>query len=159
MLSPFGFLRFKGHADDDMVAVGRVRVEDRIGSDLADRAADFGRRRVSDLVMDVRRRFLSASASWYPIVLELHRFFIAIARAAVNEDGCAGLLCILLFGPVVVWLKDAGFEFLLGSMLGFRVPLVFGGMALLLGLVLRFVMLMLVSGRILLGSWLSFVLF
>ena len=24
-------------------------------------------------------------------VLELHRFFIAIARAAVNEDGCAGV--------------------------------------------------------------------
>ena len=35
------FLRLKGHADDDMVAVGRVRVEDRIGNDLADRAADF----------------------------------------------------------------------------------------------------------------------
>ena len=34
----------------------------------------FGRRRVSDLVIDV---------------LELHRFFIAIARAAVNDDGCA----------------------------------------------------------------------
>ena len=81
--------KVKGHADDDMVAVGRVRVEDRIGNDLADRAADFGRRRVPDLVIDVRRRFLTAYASWYPVVLELHRFFIAIARAAVNDDGCA----------------------------------------------------------------------
>ena len=36
--------KVKGHADDDMVAVGRVRVEDRIGNDLAERAADFGRR-------------------------------------------------------------------------------------------------------------------
>ena len=81
--------KVKGHADDDMVAVGRVRVEDRIGNDLADRAADLGRRRVSDLVIDVRRRFLSACSSWYPVVLELHRFFIAIARAAVNEDGCS----------------------------------------------------------------------
>ena len=31
----------KGHADDDMVAVGRVRVEDKSDNDLADRAADF----------------------------------------------------------------------------------------------------------------------
>ena len=81
--------KVKGQADDDMNAVGRVRVEDRVGNDLADRAADFGRRRVSDLVMDVRRRFLSACSFWYPVVLELHRFFVAIARAAVNEDGCA----------------------------------------------------------------------
>ena len=83
--------KVKGHADDDMVAVGRVRVEDRVGKDLADRAADFGRRRVSDFVMDVRGRFLSACSSWYPVILELHRFFIAIARAAVNEGGCAGI--------------------------------------------------------------------
>ena len=34
---------------------------------------------------------LSACSSWYPVVLELHRFFIAIARAAVNDDGCAGV--------------------------------------------------------------------
>ena len=83
--------KVKGHADDDMVAVGSVRVEDKIGDDLADRAADFGRRRVSDWVMDVRRRFVSACSSWYPVVLELHRFFVAITRAAVNEDGCAGV--------------------------------------------------------------------
>ena len=83
--------KVKGHAYDDMVAVGWVRVEGRIGNDLADRAAEFGRRRVSDLVIDVRRRFLSACSSWYPVVLDLHRFFIAIARAAVNNDGCAGV--------------------------------------------------------------------
>ena len=52
--------KVEGHADDDMVAVGRVRVEDKIGDVLADRAADFGRRRVSDLVVDLRRRFVSA---------------------------------------------------------------------------------------------------
>ena len=83
-----------------MVAVGRVRVEDRIGNDLPDRAADFGRRRVSDLIIDVSRRFLSACSFWYPVVLQLHRFFIAIARAAVKS----------------------------------RVLLVFGGLALLVGL-------------------------
>ena len=40
--------KVKGLADDDMV---------KVGNDFADRAADFGKRRVSDLVMDVRRRF------------------------------------------------------------------------------------------------------
>ena len=74
-----------------MVAVGRVRVEDKVGNDLADRAADFGRRRVPGPVVDVRSRFLSACSSWYPIVLDLHRFFIAIARAAVNDGGQAGV--------------------------------------------------------------------
>ena len=43
MLSPFGFSKVKGHADDDMVAVGRVRVEDKVGNDFADRADDFGK--------------------------------------------------------------------------------------------------------------------
>ena len=27
---------------------------------------------------------------WYPVVLDLHRFFIAISRAVVNHDGFAG---------------------------------------------------------------------
>ena len=36
--------KVKGHADDEMVRTGRVRAIDRIGNDLADRAADFGRR-------------------------------------------------------------------------------------------------------------------
>ena len=98
--------KVKGHADDDMVAVGRVRVEDRIGNDLADRAADFGRRRVSDLIIDVRRRFLSACSSWYPVVLELHRFFIAIVLPSLVlltlMMVVLGLLCILLSGLVVV---------------------------------------------------------
>ena len=149
----------KGHADDDMVAVGRVRFEDRIGNDLADRAADFGRRRVSDLIIDVRRRFFSACSSWYPVVLELHRFFIAIARAAVNDDCCAGVAL-----HPTVWssgglARGGRFVLLPGSLLGSRVLLVFGGINLLVGLALRFVRVMLVFGRTLLGSWLSFVLF
>ena len=137
-----------------MVAVCGVRVENKVGNDFADRAADFGRRGVSELVMDVRRRFVSACSLWYPVVLELHRFFVAIPRAAVNEDGCAGgLLCILLFGLVAVWLRVVRLVSLLGSLLGLLVLLVFGGMVLLVGLVLRFVMLILVSGRILSDSW------
>ena len=34
--------KVKGHADDDMDAIDWVRVEDRVGNDLADRAAGFG---------------------------------------------------------------------------------------------------------------------
>ena len=111
------------------------------------------KRRVSVLVMDVRRRFVSAFSLWYPVLLELHRFFVAIARAAVNEDGCTGV-------PLhpTVWsggglVKRRRLVSLLGSSPGSLVPLVLGGMVLLVGLVLRFAMLMLVSGRILLDSW------
>ena len=31
------------------------------------------------------------ASDWYPIILDLHRFFIAISRAVVNEDGRGGL--------------------------------------------------------------------
>ena len=41
-------------------------------------------------VTDARRLVKRACARWYPVVKELHRFFIAIARAALNEDGLAG---------------------------------------------------------------------
>ena len=37
---------------------------DKSGNDLADGAADCGRRKVSDLVSDVRRRFVSAYSVW-----------------------------------------------------------------------------------------------
>ena len=49
--------------------------------------------------------------------------------------------------------------FLSGSLLGSRVLLVFEGMVLLVGPALKFVRVMLVFGRTLFGSWLSFVLF
>ena len=94
--------KVKGHADDDMVAVGRVRVEDRISNDLADRAADVGRRRVSDLIIDVRRRFLSACFSWYPVVLELHRSLLLSLVLLSMMMVVLGLLCILQFGLVEV---------------------------------------------------------
>ena len=72
--------KVKGHVDDDMVAVGRVRVEDRIGNDLADRAADFGRRRVSDLII-----------SLLPSLVLLSMMMVVL-----------WLLCILQFGLVEI---------------------------------------------------------
>ena len=38
--------KVKGHADEGMVLDGRVQERDRAGSNAADDAADFGRRRV-----------------------------------------------------------------------------------------------------------------
>ena len=82
--------KFKGHADEGMVAQGRVRELDRIGNNEANAAADLGRKRVHHVISDARRTLNKACARWYPVVCDLHRFFIAIARAALNEDGLAG---------------------------------------------------------------------
>ena len=39
---------------------------------------------------DAIRRIQNASNLWYTIVSELHRFFIAVARTVVNNDGKGG---------------------------------------------------------------------
>ena len=59
---------------------------DRLGNDAADEAADFGRRRVGNSVIDARRNLSGVSGRWYPVILDLHRFFIAISRTVVNHD-------------------------------------------------------------------------
>ena len=82
--------KVKGHADDGMVQRGQVRREDRLGNDAADEAADFGRRRVSPAVIDARRNLSGGCGRWYPVLLDLHRFFIAISRTVVNHDGREG---------------------------------------------------------------------
>ena len=95
--------KVKGHADDAMVLHGQVRQDDRLGNDAADEAADFGRRRVSLAVIDARRNLSGVCGRWYPFILDLHRFFIAIARAVVNIMMIlVVLLLILLFGLVVL---------------------------------------------------------
>ena len=55
----------------------------------ADTAADLGRRHQSEMLIDARRRLLRARSHWYPIMLDLHRFMIAVARVSVNHD-CKG---------------------------------------------------------------------
>ena len=77
----FVLLFFKGHADDGMVLDGRVRELDKFGSDAADEAADFGRRRVGPDVIDARRILSGVCGRWYPVILDLHRCFIAISKA------------------------------------------------------------------------------
>ena len=49
--------KVKGHADEGLVRGGRVRELDKVGNDMADHAADLGRRRVGAGVMDARRNF------------------------------------------------------------------------------------------------------
>ena len=83
--------KVKGHADEGLVRGGRVRELDKIGNDMADQAADLGRRRVGAVLVNDRKGFSDACKRWYPIILDLHRFFIAISRAVVNEDGRGGL--------------------------------------------------------------------
>ena len=56
----------------------------------ADEVADFGRRRVGNAVIDARRNLSGVCNRWYPVLLDLHRFFIAISRAVVNHDGSDG---------------------------------------------------------------------
>ena len=69
--------KVKGHADVVMVFDGRVRELDRLGNNAADEAADFGRRRVGPAVIDARRTLSRVCGRWYPVLLDLHRLFIA----------------------------------------------------------------------------------
>ena len=82
--------KVKGHADEGMVLDGRVLEVDRLGNDAADEAADFGPRRVGNAVIDARRNLSGVCGRWYPVILDLHRFFMAISRAVVNHDGSDG---------------------------------------------------------------------
>ena len=82
--------KVKGHADEALVRCGQVREDDRLGNNAADEAADFGRRRVGDSVIDSRRNLSGVCNRWYPVILDLHRFFIAISRGVVNYDGGPG---------------------------------------------------------------------
>ena len=82
--------KVKGHADEAMVRNDQVREADRLGNNAADEAADFGRRRVCNAVIDARRNLSGVCNRWYPVLLDLHRFFIAVSRAVVNHDGGPG---------------------------------------------------------------------
>ena len=82
--------KVKGHAEDVDVQQGRVRLIDQQVNSEADTAADLGRRHQSVFFIDARRRLLKARSYWYPIMLDLHRFMIAVAWVSVNHDGKGG---------------------------------------------------------------------
>ena len=67
-----------------MVDNGDVRLKDLSGND-ADTAADLGRLRQQDDVITARRDLLRTRRHWYPIMLEFHKFMVAISR--IEDDG------------------------------------------------------------------------
>ena len=82
--------KVKCHAKDDDVQHGCVRSIDQQGNVEADLAADLGRRHQSEILINARLMLLQARSYWYPIMTDLHRFMIAIARVSVNHDGKGG---------------------------------------------------------------------
>ena len=82
--------KVKGHATRAMVDNGEVRQEDLMGNNGADAAADLGRLRQQDAVITARRDLLRVRRFWYPIILDLHKFMVAISRIEVNHDGFGG---------------------------------------------------------------------
>ena len=57
--------KVKGHADEGAILDGRVREFDRLGNDAADEAADFGRRRVGNAVIDACRNLSGVCGRWF----------------------------------------------------------------------------------------------
>ena len=90
--------KVKGHAAHAMVDNGDVRLEDLIGNDGADTAADLVRLRQQDDVITAGRDLLRTRRHWYPI---MHTFMVAISRIEVNHDGYGGTAL-----DAVVW--DSG---------------------------------------------------
>ena len=77
-------IKVKRHADEDMVQL--VGCESLTGLRITRRVRllIFGRRRVS-FAIDARRDLYGLSGRWYPVIMLLHRFFIAISRAVGNH--------------------------------------------------------------------------
>ena len=69
---------------------GRVRFTEQQGTVEADIAADLCRRHQSEILINARRRLLQARSYWYPVMTDLHRFMVAIARVSVNHDAKGG---------------------------------------------------------------------
>ena len=61
--------KVKGHAKDNDVQHGHVRLIDQQGNVEADVAADLGRRHQTEVLIDARRRLLQARSYWYPVML------------------------------------------------------------------------------------------
>ena len=142
-----------------MVLDGRVQELERMGNNAADEAADFGRRRVGNAVIDARRDLSGVCGRWYPVVLDLHRLFIAISWAVVNHDGGDGTAPDPLIWSAGLFPRDVGWFMRFVTepcYLGF---LLFGGLTGLVCLFLLLVLMMLLVGPILLVHWLSRLLF
>ena len=113
-----------------MVLDGRVREIDRLGDNAADEAVDFGRRWVGNAVIDARRNLSGVCCLWYPVILDLHRFFIAISGAVVNHDGRDGTAPNPLWsGLLVLSPRGVGWFMRFGTGLFCLGRLVFGNLS------------------------------
>ena len=79
--------KMKGHADEGMVLDGRVREVDSIGNDAVDEAADFGRRRVCNAVIE---NLSGVCGRWYLFFLTFIDFSLPFLVLVVNHDGGDG---------------------------------------------------------------------
>ena len=94
--------KVKGHADEGMVLDGRVQEVDRIGNDAADEAADFGRRRVGNAVIDARRNLSGVCGRWYLVFMTSIDFSLLILVLwSIMMVGTV-LLLIHLYGLLVI---------------------------------------------------------
>ena len=73
---------------------------------MVEAAADLGCRHQSEVLTNARRRLLKARSHWFPIMSDLHRFMIAVARVSVNHDGNGGMA-----PDPLVWDQGAGLRF------------------------------------------------
>ena len=94
--------QLEGHATDATITDGRVRREDKEGNDAADIAAEFGRLRQPEMVIDARRNLQRVDKEWYPRMLVFRRFMVAISRGRLSLDDDGGSM-------VHVTLVEGGF--------------------------------------------------
>ena len=116
--------KVKGHADEDMVRTGKVRVVDNACDDLVARAVEFGWRRSPLRLLMLGACILLCVEI---VVSDLQRYFLAVLRALVKNDGHGFPPLIPWYGIVVGNLKGGVFFRLCESLLGFQASLTFGG--------------------------------
>ena len=71
--------KVKGHADAEIVRVRQVRESDKLGKDAPDEAGGLILQSLMHVVS-----CLGVCRRWYPTIVDLHRFFIAISRVVVT---------------------------------------------------------------------------
>ena len=135
-----------------------VGEDDRLGNDAADEAADIGRRRVGNAVIDARRNLSGVCGRSYPVILDFHRFFISISRAVVN-DGHDGTAPDPLLWSAGALSKRRRLVHAVRNRAFLPAPLVIGILSRLVCLCLLSVLRMWLIGHILLVFWLSGSLF
>ena len=101
-------LTVKGHADEGLVAAGRVRELDRLGNNAADEAADFGRRRVAPAVIDARRNLSGFVVAGILLFLIYIGSLLLFLEPLLITIGLVVPLLIRWFGLLVLCLRGGG---------------------------------------------------